>query len=197
MSNMDRFFYDLMLSGPHQWNQYRRNHPELGMDPTQDDGETQWEWQHRIKTIVDVDFSGLDFQGLILFQYNLSRVGFSNTDCRNTCFAECDLSGVNFNSAQLNGCQLQSCRLVLTAFEGCDLRNVRFVDCEGVLAVSPQTSFIGTEVLDSQLKYLCFDSLQKDSTQSEFSITEMILQNEILAPTETEVKIAEVRQSTT
>jgi uncharacterized protein YjbI with pentapeptide repeats len=195
MSNMNQFLYDLVLSGADKWNQYRSDHPAVGMDPTKEDTEANEEWRQRVARIVNLDFTGADFQGLVLSGYDLHNASFCNANCRNACFTDCDLGNADFREAQLDGCRLQSCRLVVTAFAGCDLRNVRFCDCEGVLVVNPQTSFIGAEVLDSQLEYLCFESIQKDSAQSEFSITEMTLQNELLVPTETEVKIAEVRQS--
>ena len=191
---MNQFLCDLLLSGVDKWNQYRSDHPEVGMDPTKEDDEAQVDYQHRVESVVDIDFEGADFENLVLDNYDFRRVDFCNTNCWNVHFDRCDLSCADFRGAQLKGCRFQSCTLLLSAFEGCDLSGVRFIDCQGVLSVNPQTSFIGAEVLCSRLKYLCFESVSKDAIQTEYSITEMVLQGAKLIPTEAEVSIAEVRR---
>lgn len=191
---MNQFLSNLLLSGADEWNQYRCNHPEVGSDLTKEDDETKEEWRHRVEAAIDIDLADASLQDLVICGYNLIRADFTNANCRSVRFDKCDLSCVDFKGAQLIGCRFQSCTLLLTAFEGCDLCGVRFIDCEGVLAVNPQTSFSGAEVLDSRLEYLCFESVSKDAIQTEFSITEMVLQGAKLIPTEAEVSIAEVRR---
>lgn len=193
---MPHHLYHLLLSGADTWNKYRRQHPEIGMDSTKDETETEAEWQQRAAKMIELNFTGANFQGLLLANSDLRRGEFCNADCRQACFDRCDLSGADFRGAKLAGCRFQACVMSPTAFEGCDLRGVRFIDCEGALTVNPLTLFKGVEILNSRLEYLCFESLEKDSRQTEFSITKMALQGAELVPigTADEIKIAEVRR---
>lgn len=191
---MNQLLYDQLLSGAVKWNQYRRDHPEVGMNPVKADEETEAEWRDRIKTIVEVDIRGGDLSDLVLSRYNFVRADFSGANCRNLYFEQCDLSSADFTEAQLENCRLQSCRLAFASVADCCLRGARFINCDGVLIVNRQTSFAGVEVLDSQLDYLCFEPFQIDTTHTEYSIMEMILKGAELIPAEAEVRIAEVQQ---
>ena len=191
---MNQFLYDLLLSGADKWNQYRSNHPEVGMDPTKEEIETQEGWLQRVRTIIEIDLAEANIQDLTLADYNLYRADFCNANCRNVRFDQCDLNGADFKGAQLAGCQFRSCALLMTSFDGAELCGVCITDCDGVLAIGPQTSFIEAEVLDSRLRYLCIKQVQAGASPAEFTITEMMLREGNLAPLEGGVNIAEVRR---
>jgi uncharacterized protein YjbI with pentapeptide repeats len=202
---MDTFLYNLLLSGADKWNQYRQEHPKVGMNPTGDIDPTREtdesverfhsheDYRRWADTIIHIDFDGFDFHDLVLRGYNLEGAQFLNSNCRNTRFAECKLSG-DFAGAQLDNCVFQSCLLLLTSFEECDLRGVHFINCEGILLLDSQTLLRGAQIIGDRLTYYAFENVQKNANQTEFSMTKMTMKGGKLVSTDAEVVIGEVNK---
>jgi len=200
---MNTFLYDLLLSGADTWNQYRIEHPRVGPPPSAevdpayltDESKRRFhspeEYDRWARTFIDIDFDSADCHDLVWRGYNLEGAIFSNADCRNLRLQQCNADCADFQGAQLYNCRFLSCSLLSTMFHGCHLHGTRFIGCRGVLFVNPQTSFHGAVVIDSDLSYWCLETVHKDATEFEFSITEMTLKEDELVPTDAEVKIGE------